>query len=190
MKVKCIANKIVDLPREFIEEMDSSLKDIVFQITPGKVYTVYALSSWNNIVLYFICDDNFTTVPTIIPAPFFEIIDHRMSRYWIFNSSHHTNSINYFINEWAFPEWALDQFFYRRLSEWEIREEKIFAQYKVKMDLEFPDPRITETAGIGDRDWLMCPTCIDAWQWPSDLDAQVICPKCGTVYKNPRYNAK
>jgi hypothetical protein len=94
---------------------------------------------------------------------------------------------SYFILLWSFIEWVNDPYFYRKLREWEAREEKLFSEYKFKMDLEFPDNNVKDSASIGDRDWLMCPKCIDAWYWPSDQDAQVVCPNCNNIYKNPCY---
>ena len=46
---------------------------------------------------------------------------------------------------------------------------------------------ISEIAQIGDDEWLICPTCLDAWQYNDDKDALVRCPKCLKVLNNPRY---
>jgi hypothetical protein len=55
------------------------------------------------------------------------------------------------------------------------------------MDLEFPDSSISETAQVGDGEWLICPSFIDAWKYGSNREALVRCPKCLKVYNNPRY---
>lgn len=187
MKIKCICNKVNDLPKELVGEDRLCVEQVVFHLTIGKIYTVYAMTVCDSIVLYFICDDTFTSVPAIVPSPFFEIIDPRLSRYWIFSCTEAPDSTQLYIYEWAFKEWASDYNFYKNLSEWEQTEEDLFALYKKKMDLEFPDPTIRDLAEIGDRDWLMCPKCVDAWYWPSDRDAMVVCPNCNTTYNNPRY---
>jgi hypothetical protein len=54
------------------------------------------------------------------------------------------------------------------------------------MDLEFPDPSISDKTQALDDEWLMCPFCIDAWQSDSK-DGMVICPTCHRKLHNPRY---
>lgn len=49
-----------------------------------------------------------------------------------------------------------------------------------------PDLTVDKTAQEMERDWLMCPNCIDVWQ-TSSTDAMVICPKCDSALHNPRY---
>ena len=72
------------------------------------------------------------------------------------------------------------------LEEMEKAALEIFYKRKKEMDLEFQDESITEKASIVDNNWLMCPTCVDAWESSSIL-AMVECPKCKKIMHNPRF---
>lgn len=187
MKVKCIYNNVNDLPNYLVGKDKTCKENSSFHLKINKEYIVYAMTVMDDIVWYYICDEDYSTFPVLVPCPLFEVVDKKISRYWIFNCTPIHNYTD-FNCEWSFPEWANDIYFYNKLVEWEKTEEDLFAYYKQKMDLEFPNPTIKEFAEIGDREWLMCPKCIDAWHWPSDRDALVVCPKCNTTYNNPRYH--
>lgn len=51
--------------------------------------------------------------------------------------------------------------------------------------LKISDPNILEVATVADSNWLICPSCNDAWECASS-SAMVICPKCERAYHNPR----
>jgi hypothetical protein len=158
---------------------DGSSKVLDGRIVPGKEYTVYALGKSDGEPLYYLYDEYCSYYPMFHSSPFFEITDNHPSRYWVPSKSEP--------NFLAYPEWALDDNYYGNLIDDEAGESRIFRHYKALMDLEFPDSTITEKAQIGDAQWLICPTCIDAWQSPDNLDAVVICPKCQNMLHNPRY---
>jgi hypothetical protein len=50
-----------------------------------------------------------------------------------------------------------------------------------------PNSEVKEIAQIGDEKWLMCLSCIDAWEDSDARNAMVICPNCKIVQHNPRY---
>lgn len=112
------------------------------------------------------------------------MIDNRLSRYWVFAQVKSTNTV---YSRWAFPEWAEDPYFYNNLIEGHKKEHQLFSDYIELMDLEFPDPEVTAMAQIGDNEWLICPTCSDAWLSLVVQDAIVVCPKCRHKLNNPRY---
>ena len=121
------------------------------------------------------------------PAIFFEVIDSRLSYYWIFSYS---KGIHYIRASaiWAFPEWAQDPDFYDKLTDGDEKGLNNYIKiYKKRMDLEFPDSSISEVAQIGDDEWLICQQCFDAWQSSNHVDALVKCPTCQKIYNNPRY---
>lgn len=189
MKIKGICNKSAGLPSYLIGKGKMCKGNEVFALTIDREYLVYGMTVIDGIVWYYVCEDDFVYYPSLVPSPFFKVLDNRLSRHWkFFIHTQIRNEQFYYFNDWVFQEWGDNIEFHHLLIERDKQALEIFNTYKIKMDLEFPHPIISETAGIADRDWLMCPKCIDAWQWPSDLDAQVICPSCGTVYKNPRYN--
>lgn len=133
-------------------------------------------------IWYCICDALYTYHPMWMPHSFFELSSSHLSRYWIFSFKKDLQKNRFFL---GFPEWASQQDFYDNLTDGEDREVAIFKAYKELMDLEFPDSSISEAAQIGDGEWLICPTCIDAWQSCNSYDALVKCPECRKKNKQP-----
>ncbi len=137
-------------------------------------------------IWYYICDEDCTYFPIWNPAPLFQVVDGKMSKYWTYAFYPDTD---YYRTEtiWAYPEWAKNPYrYYDRLSDGEDEEVEIFKKYKALMDVEFPNPSILDRATILDDAWLMCSYCIDAWESISN-DGMVICPTCHRMMHNPRY---
>lgn len=149
----------------------------------GKEYVVYGITIAEGQIYYYICDEMYSYYPMTKPSSFFKVINAHCSRYWIFSLCE--NPEKFF--KLMFPEWINESMFVTNLVDGEDREVKIFKAYKEAMDLEFPDSSITETAQIGDDEWLICPVCIDAWKSKNDLDALVICSECLSILNNPRF---
>jgi len=147
-----------------------------------KEYNVYGMAVIQGQVYYYICDGN-DYFPIAKPFHLFNIIDNRLSRYWIFGF--YEGFEKYPV--WVFPEWLNEPLFESYLTHYGESEGEIFKNYKELMDLEFPDKSVSLDAQIGDTDWLICPNCIDAWESPNDKDAMVRCPKCEKIMNNPRY---
>ncbi len=186
MKIKCINNR-KSTPQKTLSE-----EQIYYDPLPliiGKEYVVYAVGEFENATWYCICDEHYTYYPMWRPFPLFGIVDNRLSRYWVFSLQEWENKKQPLI---SFPEWANDSYFYGELVEGNSNDQNAvtFRKYKELMDLEFPDKAITEIAEIGDSDWLICPTCIDAWDCPNAQDGMVTCPKCKKIMNNPRYRAR
>jgi hypothetical protein len=182
MKIKCIENNNSALPVEFLANYSISYEK--FPLTIDKEYFVYGLGETDGNIWYCIYDDLCSYYPMWIPFPFFEIIDDRLSRYWVFSFDEEKGKKCPFL---GFPEWANQLDFYDNLTDGKEQEVQIFKSYKELMDLEFPNSSISEVAQIGDDEWLICPTCIDLWQHHEERDALVRCPKCLKTFNNPRY---
>lgn len=178
MKIKCIDNKRISLPEEISKNFSTGE---ILPIEIGNFYNVYAITEFYDNVWYCIC---YTDFPMWMPSIFFEIIDPRLSRHWIFANKNLQIQNSFFI---GFPEWAIEEEFYRKLEEGFIRENQIFDGYWNLINLEFPDNTISAKAQIGDEKWLICPDCLDAWESANEKDAMVICPKCKKMFHNPRY---
>jgi hypothetical protein len=157
-----------------------------FSVFPGNEYIVYSVGILYDFVWYCILDEDRTFYPMWNPEMLFEITDKRLSRYWVFSLDNGKDKKDPFL---SFPEWANNPYFYEELLDGDSSDSNaiIFRKYKELMDLEFPNPLISDTAEIGDREWLICPKCIDAWNSECNLDALVRCPKCNTIFNNPRY---
>jgi hypothetical protein len=153
----------------------------------GESFVVYAMRMNCGYIWYFICQHEKATYPFWYPSPLFTVEDDRISKYWVF-----TNNINedfdYKNYTWAFPEWARDKYFYGQLVEDYPRELEVFKKYKELMYLEFPDPYIDVKASAIDETWVMCPSCIDAWE-PRSTEGMIVCPKCNNIMHNPFYHS-
>lgn len=184
MKLKCIENKS-DRIREVIGHEISQIE--TYPLIIGKEYTVYAIEENKNQIWFCICDESYFLYPMWRPYPLFEIVDNKLSRYWIFALDSSTEKATPII---SFPEWANDPYFYGELVEGGPIDPNAvcFKKYRELMDLEFSDAAVSEKAQIGDQDWLICPLCIDGWECANTRDAMVKCPKCRKVMHNPRYN--
>ena len=64
------------------------------------------------------------------PAPLFEVVDNRISRYWRFELA--PNGLLTF----AFEQWFLDPYFYDKLTDGEEQAVLIFEEVKDLMDTE------------------------------------------------------
>ena len=182
MKIKYIGNSERKISQEIFARYASDTSSIPLIV--DKQYIVYALSEYYQNTWYCICDELYTYYPKWVPQQFFQLIDNRISRYWIFSFKEDLDKNRFFF---GYTEWATQLDFYDNLTDGEEREVRIFKSYRELMDLEFPDSSISEAAQIGDNIWLICPICIDPWQYNGDRDALVKCPKCQKIFNNPRY---
>jgi len=181
MKVKCIHNKNNPELRAILGDRSED-----FSLIEGKEYIVYAIKELHSHIWYCIFDEDSISCPRWNPYPLFEITDPRLSRYWVFAFDQSESKKTPVI---SFSEWTQDPYFYTHLFEATSSQDPtvlLFNTYKELMDLEFPDPSITLTAKTGDKDWLICPHCIDAWQSSSTHNAMVRCPNCKNIQHNPR----
>jgi hypothetical protein len=177
MKIKCISNKLKINEHE-IDEYEF--------LEIGRTYVVYGMIIDHGELKYYICDEVHSSFPISRPFSLFEIIDRNLSRCWIFGF---VEGIEKFPS-WNFREWIEEPYFQDNITDYEEREVSIFKYYKEFMDLEFPDTSISETAQIGNDQWLICPKCLDGWQNSEKRFALVRCPSCQTILNNPRYDEK
>ncbi len=147
------------LPQEISQNYKISYEK--FSVKEGYEYTVYALGINYGHIWYCICNGNYF-FPKWNPSTLFEVVDNRLSRYWVFGLDEDDNKK---VPLLSFPEWVNDEYFYGELVDGNSDDPNtiIFRKYKELMDLEFPDSSITKTAQIGDEEWLICPDCIAAW---------------------------
>jgi hypothetical protein len=111
MKIRCIANKGTELPEIYLNPPLDITKETEFKLIIGKEYIVYAISEWQGNLSYCICDERFTYYPIHNPAPLFEIVDARYSRYWQVQLA--TNGLL----EIAFEHWFDLPDFYDKLTD-------------------------------------------------------------------------
>jgi hypothetical protein len=147
-----------------------------------KEYNCYGIILIDGEVHFYICDQVHESFPVARPADLFEIVDNRLSRYWVFGIVEGDKKYP----TWMFPEWINEPYFQDQLTDEEEREVSIFKSYKELMDLEFPDPSISKVAQIAGADWLICPECQEAWNDSNSSAGMLKCPNCSTLMHNPR----
>ncbi len=130
MKIRCLANIGLALPKNYLKPEFCYTPKIEFPLTIGQEYIVYALKEWQGNIWYYICDDNCTYYPIQHPAPLFEVIDDRLSSYWRFKC--YPNCLI----RLAFEEWLVETSFYDKLTDQEEREVLIFEKIKQLIDNE------------------------------------------------------
>ncbi|MCU0517763.1 MAG: hypothetical protein MUC60_13045 [Oscillatoria sp. Prado101] len=130
MRIRCMANTGASLPENYLNQSVFITERTEFNLTVGKEYIVYAFYEWKGEIWYYICDDNYTYYPMQNPAPLFEVVDDRVSKYWRVKLSPKG------LLEIAFEEWFADPYFYDKLTDQEEAEVSIFEKVKERMDAE------------------------------------------------------
>ena len=134
MKIRCIANTGADLPESYFLPHLSYKKETEFQLRVGKEYIVYALYEWEGKIWYYICDERYTYYPIHNPAPLFEVVNDRISKYWRFKLAPNG------LLTLAFEQWFSEPYFYDKLTDQEEQAVLIFEQVKELMDAEVVTP--------------------------------------------------
>jgi hypothetical protein len=100
----------------------------------GKEYVVYGVVFWDNAPCYYICLEAKDTYPVPYPADYFDVIDDRLSSCWelSFEPSRNGRAASSLV----FHEWAEAPRFYERLIEGDPASEKLFQEYRDRMDFE------------------------------------------------------
>ena len=141
MKIRCIANTGASLPEHYLDPSGGYTKDLKFRLTVGKEYVVYAFYEWEGQIWYYIADDDYMYYPMQNPAPLFEVVDDRLSKYWRFKLWENG------LLEVAFSQWFIDLYFYDKLTDQEPAEVDFFKRIKALIDLEAETPpEVTEAA--------------------------------------------
>jgi len=134
MKIRCIANTGANLPESYFLPHLGYKKESEFQLSVGKEYIVYALYEWEGKIWYYICDERYTYYPIHNPAPLFEVVDNRISKYWRFKLAPNG------LLTLAFEQWFSDPYFYDKLTDQEEQAVLIFEQIKDLIDAEALSP--------------------------------------------------
>ena len=134
MKIRCIANTGANLPESYFLPHLGYKKESEFQLSVGKEYIVYALYEWEGKIWYYICDERYTYYPIHNPAPLFEVVDNRISKYWRFKLAPNG------LLTLAFEQWFSDPYFYDNLTDQEEQAVLIFEQIKDLIDAEALSP--------------------------------------------------
>lgn len=190
MLVKCVCNDVrsVDSGSELGRELGRSFGTGTheLELTVGGLYVVYAVEVKGGWIRYFVADDVFssTLYPVAYFATFFDVVDRRVSRCWTIGcQGANARSPEVLV---TFEEWSRDPVFYERLVDGADQEQSVFRERREFMDLEFPNPSITDGVEVLDGGWLLCPKCGEAWESQA-VEGMARCPKCRALLSNPLF---
>lgn len=134
MKVRCIANRGESLPEHYLDPRVPREPKSNFFVTLGREYNVYGIEFAGGQVWYYIDDDQRHWYPIRKPAPLFEVVDPRLSKYWYIRVSEGKHgSVGWIF----FEEFISDPFFYDRLTDRVDADVEVFKKRKRQMDEEF-----------------------------------------------------
>lgn len=136
MKVKCVLNKLSDIPAQIYSGLEGWGADYELPIAIGQLSTVYAMKILKNHLWYLVEVEGLAD-PRYYPAYLFEIVDKRISRHWIVNDDIDEDNGNMKTVSFGFKELLEDPFFYGEFLEDDPKQEEIFARYKRLMDDEY-----------------------------------------------------
>jgi hypothetical protein len=180
MRVKCVLDSAASLPQAYRNEGYSD--EVHTPASLGNHYVVYGMVLWRDRIRYLIVGDSMD-VPILLPSEFFSIADSRLSSCW-----HHGPSSGgpRHLRIWGYREFAQSSSHYEELLDLDKGALDIFRRYRGFMDLEFPDPLVTQAAELIEKGWFLCPECLEAWHSESTA-GMVQCSKCQTVLRNPAW---
>jgi hypothetical protein len=183
VKVRCLTNRGDRLPDLYLDPVAGYTSTTQFELHKDKSYVVYALTIRTGAIWYYVLDDSGVSYPVWHPAPLFEILDARISRYWLFGSSDAGLRRGFAL--FAFAEWARDPWdYYDRLTDGESSAVATFNKFRDLMDLEFQDSLGTATAEDIGESWMLCPHCRTGWSSPARGES-LRCPACKVTLRNP-----
>jgi hypothetical protein len=136
VRIRCISNRGADIPDDGREPRAGISSDTLFPLTVGKEYVVYGWTVWRAYPWYYIADDNHSYYPVWHPAPLFEVVDGRLSRYWVYSYHRAVSRYDRDAPVVAFREWAEDPYFYDRLTDGDAEAIATFRRYQELTDRE------------------------------------------------------
>lgn len=150
----------------------------------GIQYTVFAVYL-DRPIEFMIHVDSLPSAPFAISSDDVEIVDNRLSKFWVFGSvAPATIDSNERPAILAFPEWVNDVGFYENIIESKGGSGDIWREYREKLEFEFAPLNLVKTAIDLSNGWLQCVDCSDAWVPP--LEGEVVrCPSCSTMQRRP-----
>jgi hypothetical protein len=180
MRVNCREKSAAVLSRERGENEPRTRQQ--YPLVVGKDYVVYAVVMSRGRILYLV-QAEFREFPLLVPCELFQVSDGSVSRYWRYGV--HSGELGT-VHVLGYQELADSPSHYEQIAEWAPGARGEYARAKALLDLEFPDPAITQVAESIEPGWLLCPECGDAW--PCDSTAGMVkCPKCHVVLRNPAW---
>jgi hypothetical protein len=138
MKIRCKINKLSDIRDksvlDYLRKYIHLDNDEELHLRVGQVYHVYGIVFWDGCPWYYICEEDSDSFPKPKSAEFFEVVDDRLSAYWILEHNH--NSKGKCCSSLVFREWASNESFYEQLIDESSLEVETFNKYRKLIDNE------------------------------------------------------
>ena len=160
-------------------------EDQGFDPVLNETYRVYGMILIGDIMWYYLAKQATEILLAKLPCLLFEIMDGRLSKYWIYSFTCGVDAASS-RSMIAFPKWAKDPDYERRLRAGNLEDAEVFKTYRNLMDLEYPDETVYKKARVIDDECLFCNECRGTWR-SKGAEGMVCCPMCLTVMHNPRY---
>lgn len=145
----------------------------------NKYYTVYGIIFGLNDGLHYEILTEHDRYTKDYPASLFEIIDNRLSSFFVIGNSITGNGdVVPFI---SFREWVMDNNYFEKLVDGDVQANLIFTKYKELLYLEYRHPDVKQIVLHIQDKWVQCPVCTEAWELEYPRFEMCQCPKCGTV---------
>ncbi len=128
MIIRCIETNSLQLPEEYIARH----KGDNFFLKKEQIYDVYGIFIWNY-RFYYLIDDGVFSFPAMCPAPFFEIINRKLSKYWELYLKKGGSEPEIMF---TFYEWGTNSMFYHNLVDGKEIEVNTFNKYKQLINSE------------------------------------------------------
>lgn len=150
----------------------------------GALSVVYAMHIGREVPLLFLGP----VWPYLYPLGDFEIVDPRLSRYWVFTMRESTLAAARATMEFVFgyPDYVCDREHALALVERQRDAVATFESVRQHMDLEHALPTVELKAQDLGGGWVLCARCSDAWQIENSINELARCPTCRTVQRLPQ----
>ena len=128
--------------------------------------------------------------PLLYYSGFFEIIDPRLSKFWIMHDTSTPIDGKPRDNrpKLAFPEWE-DGFLNSLIDDGPYGSAgEVFSDYEKKMKLEYPRSDVRNDLMQLEDCWVMCPDCTESWQ-SDPAYGLTECQGCWRTFVNPCWQA-
>jgi len=182
MLIKCIT-KDRDLITDE-NECESQYYSDFSLLEVGEFYVVYAIYvKQDRGVSFHICGESY--IPRHYPDFLFEIIDPRLSKFWVYGNYCKINhEVKYNLSIFSYSEWALNyREFWNKLVNGDKNTRKEFYHFKELIDHEYKIPSVKLHAAVVEDKWVKCPLCVNIWE-VCDRFELVSCPQCNEVLIN------
>jgi hypothetical protein len=133
MRARCKSNRGDDFELPYFDPKHGRPDGHVFDLTPGRLYTVYAVGFKGSGTWLYVAEDHFIDGPRKFPVILFELEDPSVSKYWVLTVGRLDSEQPDML---APVEWGREPWFFNRIVDGEPEAVAIFAEMKTRLDLE------------------------------------------------------